>query len=216
MSIRPRTNMVSLRMHRSIRGGFVLVRRTVAAILVTHVFAVSSFSQTTDSRESEIAPFTHQNQDPQESTPSALAFSPPSPRNEPQPLPDVPAPQTANIIGTVTDANNDTLPGATVVLDGPVLKDHRTAVANDNGFYELKDLEPGIPSPFSGVLSDADQELRRHSYSPRRTLPVRARDARHCKRLIWRSCRAARDQPDRRRASILRRIRHARHSPPAR
>ena len=144
MSIRPRTNMVSLNMHRSIRGKFLPVRRTVAAILVTLVFTVRSLSQTSDSRPSEIVPFTHQSQDREES-PSALAFSPPSPRNPPQPLPDVPAPQHGQIIGTVTDVNNDTVSGATVVLEGPVLSDNRTVVANDNGFFELKDLEPGIP-----------------------------------------------------------------------
>jgi hypothetical protein len=33
-------------------------------------------------------------------------------------LPDVPKPQTGIIVGTVTDVNDDTVPGATVVLEG--------------------------------------------------------------------------------------------------
>jgi hypothetical protein len=38
-------------------------------------------------------------------------------------LPDVPKPQTGIIVGTVTDVNHDTVPGATVVLEGPVQTD---------------------------------------------------------------------------------------------
>ena len=37
--------------------------------------------------------------------------------------PDVPKPQTGIIVGTVTDVNDDTVPGATVVLDCPVQTD---------------------------------------------------------------------------------------------
>src|SRR5471032_588440 len=51
--------------------------------------------------------------------------------------------QKGNIIGTVTDVNNDTVPGATVVLEGPVLRDHRTVVANNNGFFKLENLASG-------------------------------------------------------------------------
>src|SRR5580693_9710545 len=39
------------------------------------------------------------------------------------PLPDVPKPQTGIIVGTGTDVNDDTVPGATVVLEGPVQTD---------------------------------------------------------------------------------------------
>ena len=49
------------------------------------------------------------------------------------------------MIGTVTDVSGAIVPGATVVLEGPALKDHRTVVANDKGFFELPDLEPGTP-----------------------------------------------------------------------
>jgi hypothetical protein len=58
---------------------------------------------------------------------------------------DAPEAQKGNIIGTVTDVNNDTVPGATVVLDAPGLRDSRTVEANDNGFFQFKDLEPGTP-----------------------------------------------------------------------
>src|SRR3981081_381173 len=58
-------------------------------------------------------------------------------------LPDAPKPQPGIIVGTVTDVNDDTVPGATVVLEGPALKDPRTAVSNDKGFFEFHDIEPG-------------------------------------------------------------------------
>jgi len=35
------------------------------------------------------------------------------------------------------------IPGATVVLEGPALKDPRTVVSNDRGFFEFNDVEPG-------------------------------------------------------------------------
>jgi hypothetical protein len=58
-------------------------------------------------------------------------------------LPDVAMPQTGIIVGTVTDVNDETVPGATVVLEGPVQVDPRTVVTNGNGFFEFKDVEPG-------------------------------------------------------------------------
>ena len=53
--------------------------------------------------------------------------------------------QTGNISGTVIDVNGDLVPGATVVLDGPVLEDHRTILANENGLFEFDGLKPGTP-----------------------------------------------------------------------
>ncbi|MBV8672346.1 MAG: carboxypeptidase regulatory-like domain-containing protein [Acidobacteriaceae bacterium] len=53
-------------------------------------------------------------------------------------------PQTGTIIGTVTDVRNDMVPGATAVLDGPASSDHRTVVANDNGFFVFKNVKPGV------------------------------------------------------------------------
>ena len=60
-------------------------------------------------------------------------------------LPDAPRPQPGIIVGTVVDVNNDPVPGASVVLQGPTLRSPRTVVANDNGFFEFNDLEPGNP-----------------------------------------------------------------------
>src|ERR1700757_671967 len=58
------------------------------------------------------------------------------------PFLDAPKPQPGIIVGTVVDLNNDPIPGATVVLQGPTLEGTRTAAANENGFFEFKDLEP--------------------------------------------------------------------------
>jgi len=58
-------------------------------------------------------------------------------------LPDAPKPQPGIIVGTAVDVNDDAIPGATVSLESPVVSDSRTLVANDNGFFEFKDLEPG-------------------------------------------------------------------------
>jgi hypothetical protein len=57
-------------------------------------------------------------------------------------LPDAPRPQPGIIAGTVVDVNDDTVSGATVVLQGPSLKSPRTASSNDNGFFEFNDLDP--------------------------------------------------------------------------
>jgi len=64
-------------------------------------------------------------------------------QEQPARLPDAPKAQSGIIVGTVTDVNNDTVPGATVVLDGPALKDSRTVVTKDNGFFQFNDVEPG-------------------------------------------------------------------------
>jgi hypothetical protein len=46
-----------------------------------------------------------------------------------------------NIVGTVTDVNGDTVPNATVVLEGA--DDRRTSVANENGYFQFPDVKPG-------------------------------------------------------------------------
>jgi hypothetical protein len=56
-----------------------------------------------------------------------------------------PEPQTGTIIGTVIDENDGIVPGATIVLEGRSLSDHQRVVANDNGFFQLDQLNPGIP-----------------------------------------------------------------------
>ncbi len=56
-----------------------------------------------------------------------------------------PDPQPGSIMGTVTDTNNDIVPGATVVLEGFIPGEHRTAVAKDDGSFNFNALKPGIP-----------------------------------------------------------------------
>jgi hypothetical protein len=51
----------------------------------------------------------------------------------------------ANLIGTVTDVNGDTVPNAVVVLKGPDSHDQRTISANENGYFEFHDVPSGVP-----------------------------------------------------------------------
>jgi Carboxypeptidase regulatory-like domain len=57
--------------------------------------------------------------------------------------------QTGTIIGTVTDVNDGTVPGATVALEGNSLTEPhhvKTSVkTGDDGFFKLDHLSPGIP-----------------------------------------------------------------------
>jgi hypothetical protein len=55
-----------------------------------------------------------------------------------------PEPQTGTITGTLLDTNDGTVPGATVVLNGPSLPGPRQVETNDNGFFQLDQLKPGI------------------------------------------------------------------------
>jgi hypothetical protein len=56
---------------------------------------------------------------------------------------NTPKPDRGQITGTVTDANGDTLSGATVVLEGPVLTGPRTLLSSDNGFFAFVGVDPG-------------------------------------------------------------------------
>ncbi len=56
-----------------------------------------------------------------------------------------PEPQTGTIIGTVTDGNDGTVPGAKVALEGPSPADSQREETSDNGFFQLDHLKPGIP-----------------------------------------------------------------------
>jgi hypothetical protein len=49
------------------------------------------------------------------------------------------------IVGTATDVNGGTVPGATVVLEGTDANDRRSLAANDNGYFEFHDVKAGIP-----------------------------------------------------------------------
>jgi Carboxypeptidase regulatory-like domain len=53
-------------------------------------------------------------------------------------------PQLGSIVGTVTDVKGDPVRDATVVLRGTLLTDQRTVGTNDNGFFEIHDVGPGI------------------------------------------------------------------------
>jgi len=56
-----------------------------------------------------------------------------------------PEPKLGSIVGTVTDVNGDTVPEATVVLEGTDAADRGTVTANENGYFEFHDLKPGVP-----------------------------------------------------------------------
>ncbi len=58
------------------------------------------------------------------------------------PMPDE---RPGRIAATVTDPNDDPVPGATVVLQGPGPSDRYATVANENGYFELHDVRSGIP-----------------------------------------------------------------------
>jgi Carboxypeptidase regulatory-like domain len=75
---------------------------------------------------------------PRQTEPLALLAS----NSQPISAPD---PQTGTITGTVLDVNGDAVPGATIALEGPSVSDHPTVVANDSGYFQLKNLNPGVP-----------------------------------------------------------------------
>ena len=54
------------------------------------------------------------------------------------------APQPSNISGTVRDTNGDVIPGAEVTLQVESSAQRQTAVANDNGFFEFRNLDSRI------------------------------------------------------------------------
>lgn len=56
----------------------------------------------------------------------------------------LPASQLGGISGTVTDNNDDIVPGARVELDGPEPGDARSVTANDNGGFTFDNLKPGV------------------------------------------------------------------------
>ncbi len=55
------------------------------------------------------------------------------------------SPEWATIRGTVTDINDQPVAGATITLEGPQLGQVRTAMTDGLGFYEMGEVEPGIP-----------------------------------------------------------------------
>lgn len=80
----------------------------------------------------------------------------PSPPTEPAPRSGAPQDQEISqrqlnearrgtIVGTVTDVNDDAIPGATIVLQDPGPSVRRTLTTNENGWFEIRDVESGIP-----------------------------------------------------------------------
>ena len=49
------------------------------------------------------------------------------------------------LVGTVTDANGDPVPNATVVLETPESNDRRTLVTPESGFFEFTEVKPATP-----------------------------------------------------------------------
>ncbi len=55
-----------------------------------------------------------------------------------------PEPQTGTIIGTVTDTNEDAIPGAAVSVIAPEASDDAPVITNGDGFFVLKNLRPAV------------------------------------------------------------------------
>jgi len=62
-------------------------------------------------------------------------------------------PEMGTILGTVTDVNGDAVPVATVVVEGASPSDRRSVVTNENGFFQLKNLNPGTAFHISVTAS---------------------------------------------------------------
>jgi hypothetical protein len=56
----------------------------------------------------------------------------------------VPKPRSGSIIGTVTDVEDDVVPGATVVLGGRGASGQQKATTNQNGFFSFSAVQPGV------------------------------------------------------------------------
>jgi len=54
-------------------------------------------------------------------------------------------PELGIVVGTVTAVNGGTVPDVTVVLEGADANDRRTAIANDDGYFEFHDVKAGTP-----------------------------------------------------------------------
>ena len=56
----------------------------------------------------------------------------------------LPEPRSGSIIGTVTDVQDDVVPGATVVLDGGGAGGQQKATTNQNGLFSFSAVQPGV------------------------------------------------------------------------
>lgn len=78
---------------------------------------------------------------------ASLVTDPQSPQTNPATLPNAPGTSASPICiisGTVTDVQDEIVPGAVVTLDGVTPADHRQTVANDDGGFEFQGLKPGV------------------------------------------------------------------------
>ena len=66
------------------------------------------------------------------------------------------APPAATVMGTVTDANGDVIPNASVVLKEVESDDPLTIVTNGNGMFEFHNVRPGIPYLLNVSAKDRD------------------------------------------------------------
>ena len=55
-----------------------------------------------------------------------------------------PQPRSGSILGTVTDVQDELIPGATVVLDGDGAGGQQKTTANDDAFFSFSGVKPGI------------------------------------------------------------------------
>lgn len=56
-----------------------------------------------------------------------------------------PEPQPGTIVGTVVDVTGGVVPGATILLQGQDAKNNRRTSTQDNGFFKLDGVKPGVP-----------------------------------------------------------------------
>jgi hypothetical protein len=56
-----------------------------------------------------------------------------------------PDPQPGKLSGTVTDVNDDIVPGANVILQSSAAGERRLMMSGDNGSFTFEDLRPGVP-----------------------------------------------------------------------
>ena len=57
---------------------------------------------------------------------------------------DAPQPQRGSIRGTVADVDDAAIPGASLTVDGPAGREHRTLQSDETGSFEVKDLAPAV------------------------------------------------------------------------
>lgn len=58
---------------------------------------------------------------------------------------DAPDPNLGTIVGTVMDVHGDTVPGATVDLQGADANDTGQLVTHEDGFFQFRLIKPGVP-----------------------------------------------------------------------